>query len=63
MAGEGTEDFHEFPFSSLTFIKHSSFEKVGFGPFLVEIKELLDEILATVSPTRSLHVRGCKGAG
>ena len=63
MACEGPEALQRFLFSRQVFITNPSFEDVGFGPFLVERRELLDEILRTAGPKRSVHISGCKGAG
>ena len=63
MAYEGPEALQRFLFSRQVFITNPSFEDVGFGPFLVERRELLDEILRTAGPKRSVHISGCKGAG
>ena len=63
MAYEGPDSLQEFLFSRQVFIRNPSFEDVGFGPFLVERRELLDEILRTAGPKRSVHISGCKAAG
>ena len=52
-----------FLFSRRKFITNDSFEDVGFGPFTVQRKELLEEILKEAKPKRSVHVSGCRGAG
>ena len=60
---DGPQALRRFLFSRKVFVTNPSFEDVGFGPFTVERKELVDEILATAGPKRSVHISGCKAAG
>ena len=39
------------------------FERVGYGPLVVQRPSLLQKIISTADPMTSLHISGCKGAG
>ena len=41
----------------------STFEPVGFGPFVVRREALLQRIISEANPRQSCHISGCKGAG
>lgn len=42
---------------------NESFEDVGFGPFEVQRKHLVDEIIEYATPQKSVHINGCRGSG
>ena len=42
---------------------NDTFQDVGFGPFVVQRQALLDEIMVSAKPKKSVHINGCKGAG
>lgn len=43
--------------------RNETFEPEGYGPFLVERADLVDEILRRANPKFSIHINGCRGAG
>ena len=42
---------------------NNSFEDVGFGPFVVERRAFISEIINTATPKKSVHINGCRAAG
>ena len=42
---------------------NATFEDVGYGPLVVQRRELRNEIIQCANPKRSVHISGCKGAG
>ena len=42
---------------------NETFEDVGYGPLVVQRRDLLEEIIQYASPKKSVHISGCKGAG
>ena len=43
--------------------KNESFDDVGFGPFVVQRRHLIDEIIDYATPKKSVHINGCRGSG